>query len=61
MYANMDIMSQSLRKSGQFLLTMYIRKTYDEYESRNPFVNQVSFFIEAWAKSDRGQAVAIPS
>jgi len=36
--------SQSLRKSGQFLWKKYLEDKVNLRASRNPFVNQVSFF-----------------
>jgi len=43
--------SQSLRKSGQFLYDAWW-DDHGDYIGRNPFVNQVSFFLEfkAWEK-----------
>ncbi len=41
-------MSQSLRKSGQFLFGIAFACFPQPLESRNPFVNQVSFFYLFW-------------
>ena len=47
-------MSQSLRKSGQFLCLVLLSVT-PERLSRNPFVNQVSFFGHDSLKRRRAQ------
>jgi len=49
-------LSQSLRKSGQFLFKTHQRKNSNIVKGRNPFVNQVSFFLISslsWSRAHR--------
>jgi len=54
-------MSQSLRKSGQFLSHTSEAQTSEAHTCRNPFVNQVSFFVSGINENGKPVFVAIPS